>query len=57
MEWLTDAADIKMQVGIRSLMNNFIKDYPFENKPYVITFIRILQIFLTVAYYSAVGYM
>ena len=28
MEWLTDVADVKLQVAdIRSLMNNFIKDF------------------------------
>ena len=45
-EWLTDVADIKMQVDIRSLINNFIKDfYSFESKPYVIVLTCVLQVF------------
>ena len=27
VEWVTDVADVKMQVDINSLMDNFIKDF------------------------------
>ena len=46
MELLTDVADVKLQVDISSLINNFINDYKFENRPYAIILICILQIFL-----------
>ena len=49
MEWLTIALDIKIQVDIRSLMSNFIKDFirlKINHKPYVIILTCILQIFL-----------
>ena len=47
MKWLTDVADVKMLVEIRSLMNNFIGDFfQFRNKSNLIILTYILLIFL-----------
>ena len=47
MEWLTDVADVKMLVEIRSLISDFIEDFlQFRNNAYVIILTHILLVFL-----------
>ena len=53
MEWLTNVADLKMLVEIRSLVNNFIEDlFKFRNNAYLIILTYICWYFFIVACYS-----